>query len=391
MLHLVLFRVNFATVFKQKIMTITSVLIVGSGPAGIGVASLLSQTGIDYVVLEKNDIGSSFTDWPKNMEMITPSFPSNAFGQIDLNSICEGTSPAFTFSKEHLTGDEYTDYLKLVSNFFQINVETGTEVIEVKQQKKGWRVETNQGPYSANYVIWAAGEFKNPQIKNIKGAELCIHSSYVRHPERVEGDHFVIIGGYESGVQLAYDLVQNQKEVTLIDPEVINDTNTSDPSKSLSPYTCTKYNKIQNSPLYSEVVCEVRSVSKKDGVYQLELDDESVITTERIPICATGFSLVDEPIKDLISYRKNGTPILIEETDEFFGQENLYLTGPSVRHDDHIFCFIYKFRQRFGVIVEDIMRKEDYKEEDITKLVERWKVNGMYLSDLSCCDTECVC
>ncbi len=372
-------------------MTITSVIIVGSGPAGIGVASLLSQTGVDYLVLEKNDIGSSFTDWPENMEMITPSFPSNAFGQIDLNSVCEGTSPAFTFSKEHLTGDEYTDYLRLVSNFFQINVETGTEVIEVKPQKKGWRVETNQGPYSAKYVIWAAGEFKNPQIININGAEHCIHSSYVRHPERVEGDHFVIIGGYESGVQLAYDLVQNQKEVTLIDPEVINDANTSDPSKSLSPYTCTKYDKIQNSPLYSEVVGEVSTVSKKDGVYQLELDDESVITTERIPICATGFSLVDDPIKGLISYRKNGTPILIEETDEFFGQENLYLSGPSVRHDDHIFCFIYKFRQRFGVIVEDIMRKEDYKEEDIAKLVERWKVNGMYLSDLSCCDTECVC
>ena len=372
-------------------MTIANVVIVGSGPAGIGVASLLSQTGIDYVVLEKNDIGSSFTDWPKSMEMITPSFPSNAFGQIDLNSICEGTSPAFTFSKEHLTGDEYTDYLKLVSNFFQINVETGIEVIEVKRQKKGWRIETSQGPYSAQYVIWAAGEFKNPQIKNIKGAENCIHSSYVRHPEKVEGDHFVIIGGYESGVQLAHDLVQNQKEVTLVDPEVINDTNTSDPSKSLSPYTCIKHNRIKNSPLYSEVVGEVSTVNKKDGVYQLELNDESVITTERIPICATGFSLVDEPIKELISYRKNGTPILIEETDEFFGQENLYLTGPSVRHDDHIFCFIYKFRQRFGVIVEDIMRKEDYKEEDIAKLVERWKVNGMYLSDLSCCDAECVC
>ena len=87
-------------------MTITNVIIVGAGPAGIGVASLLNQTDIAYVVLEKKEIGSSFLDWPESMEMITPSFPSNAFGQMDLNSICKDTSPAFAFNKEHLNGEE---------------------------------------------------------------------------------------------------------------------------------------------------------------------------------------------------------------------------------------------------------------------------------------------
>ena len=49
-------------------MTIYNTIVVGSGPAGIGVASLLSQAGNDYIVLEKKQIGSSFIDWPKNME-----------------------------------------------------------------------------------------------------------------------------------------------------------------------------------------------------------------------------------------------------------------------------------------------------------------------------------
>ena len=163
-------------------MTIYNTIVVGSGPAGIGVASLLSQAGNDYIVLEKKQIGSSFIDWPKNMEMITPSFPSNAFGQMDLNSICDGTSPAFSFNKEHLLGDEYAEYLELVSNYFQINIQPGTEVIKVNKQSKGWVIETNRGDYFAKYLIWAAGEFQNPQIKNIKGAEHCIHSSYIRYP-----------------------------------------------------------------------------------------------------------------------------------------------------------------------------------------------------------------
>jgi thioredoxin reductase len=41
-------------------MTIYNTIIVGSGPAGIGVASLLSQAGNDCIVLEKKQIGNSF-------------------------------------------------------------------------------------------------------------------------------------------------------------------------------------------------------------------------------------------------------------------------------------------------------------------------------------------
>ena len=41
-------------------MTIYNTIVVGSGPAGIGIASLLSQAGNDYIVLEKKQIGNSF-------------------------------------------------------------------------------------------------------------------------------------------------------------------------------------------------------------------------------------------------------------------------------------------------------------------------------------------
>lgn len=372
-------------------MIVTNVIIVGSGPAGIGIATLLNQTNIDYIVLEKRAIGNSFLEWPQNMKMITPSFPSNAFGQMDLNSICEATSPAFVFNKEHLTGEEYSEYLYGVADYFQINVHTNTEVLKVYQPKKGWMLETNQGQYFANYLIWVAGEFQNPQMKGIIGAEHCIHSSLIKDSEQVNGDDVVIIGGYESGVQLAFDFINNNKNVTLINPNKVDAMNTSNPSRILSPYTYTKYNKIKHSPLYTEILGEVYSVAKKEKVYQLQLKDERLFKTKNTPICATGFSFVKKPIEEFVTYREDGSPKLHKETDEFFGRKNLYLSGPAVRHDNHIFCFIYKFRQRFGVIVEDILRKEGCEEEDLSFLVNQWKKNGMYLADLSCCGEECVC
>ena len=372
-------------------MTVKNVIIVGSGPAGVGVAALLNQSDIDYTILEKNEVGNSFSKWPKNMHMITPSFPSNAFGQMDLNSIIEATSPAFTYKKEHLTGKEYADYLRGISNHFDIHVETQTEVLQVSKHKEGYIVETNQGLYFCKYLIWAAGEYLNPQISTIQGSENCIHSSKISDPMKLENDNYVVIGGYESGVQIAYDLVQNNKKVMLIDPSGIQDIYTSDPSKVLSPYTYEKYQKIKESSLFIEVLGQVNSVTKEENEYILLLEDSRIIKTPNKPICATGFSLVKKPIEEFILYREDGNPMLDEKTDEFIGHDNIYLSGPSVRHDNHIFCFIYKFRQRFGVIVEDILLKEEYEKEDVTILVEKWKRNGLYLSDLSCCDEECVC
>lgn len=372
-------------------MTFVNVVIVGAGPAGIGVASLLRSTDIEFVILEKNSVGSSFLNWPDYMEMITPSFPSNAFGQMDLNSIASLTSPAFTCKKEHLSGREYSEYLTRVKDLNQIDIETNTAVKQVKKVDHGWLIETNKGKLICRYLVWAAGEFNNPQNAEIVGAEQCVHSSTIKDPSSLKADDFIVIGGYESGVQLAIELVKNNKKVTLINPTNIDNDQTSDPSKVLSPYTHNKLKEIQNEPNFHEVIGVVKQVVANEEYYSVQLENNTVFRSSHPPICATGFSLVQKPIEKLLTFRADGFPLLNPETDELFEQDDIYLAGPAVRHDQHIFCFIYKFRQRFGVIVADILNKEMYGVNDIISLVNMWKKDGLYLDDLSCCDQECIC
>ena len=63
------------------------VVVVGAGPAGIGVAIALMNVGIEnMLVLERDRVGSSFAQWPQETRFITPSFPSNSIGMLDLNS-----------------------------------------------------------------------------------------------------------------------------------------------------------------------------------------------------------------------------------------------------------------------------------------------------------------
>lgn len=84
-------------------------IIVGAGPAGLGVAIALRQIGIDQIqIVDRRGIGSSFESWPRQTRFITPSFPAHDFGCPDLNAITATFSPGEWLDAEHPAGAEYT-------------------------------------------------------------------------------------------------------------------------------------------------------------------------------------------------------------------------------------------------------------------------------------------
>ena len=50
-----------------------------------------------------------------------------------------------------------------------------------------------------------------------------------------------------------------------------------------------------------------------------------------------------------------GAPLL-NKLDESTTTPGLFLVGPAVRHGDLSFCFVYKFRQRFGIVADAIAK-----------------------------------
>ncbi|MAF93617.1 hypothetical protein CMO85_03015, partial [Candidatus Woesearchaeota archaeon] len=69
-------------------------VIVGAGAAGVGMAIALMHAGVEnYLIIERDSVGSSFAAWPNETRFITPSFPSNSIGMLDLNSVAIGVSP----------------------------------------------------------------------------------------------------------------------------------------------------------------------------------------------------------------------------------------------------------------------------------------------------------
>ncbi len=364
------------------------IIIIGAGPAGIGCALALNRAGIkDIVILEANCVGSSFRRWPKQMRLITPSFHTNSFYQTDLNSITPDTSPADFFQKQHLTGKEYADYLRTGVAHFGLNVREQVKVSQITPGREGYCVHTDKENYKAEIIIWAGGEFSLPKLKSFEGAELCAHSSVFRDWNDYQGKDALVIGGYESGIDAAFNLVGIGKRVIVLSSGEPWKVDHPDPSEILSPYTRDRLlSTLKENPgkMVLRGNCKVLSVSKLSNRYIVETDDGEIFESEHRPIAATGFQSALTPVKDLFKW-ENSLPVFTEE-DESTLYPGIYYSGPSLVHNNSKFCFIYKFRARFGVIARSVAKRLGYPEPDL----EDDRRRGFLVDDLECC-TNCEC
>lgn len=366
-----------------------STIIVGAGPAGVGCALALRRAEAEApLILEADSVGASFRAWPKQMRLITPSFHSNPFFQTDLNAITPDTSPGDFARKEHLSGSEYAAYLRTAVDHFGLDVCENEKVLDVSPKDEGFLIRTSQQrTLHARTLVWAAGEFSLPRREIFPGSELCPHTTDFRSWDDYEAETATIIGGYESGIDAAYHLVRRGKKVIVVSSGVPWGVDDPDPSEALSPFTRERLLVMLRKYRGNVVLCgntTVASVSKLSDCFIMETAKGETLDLPVAPLLATGFQSALQPIKDLFTWEK-GVPQFTED-DESTLHPGLYYSGPSLVQRGSKFCFIYKFRVRFGVIARSIVRRLERREPDL----EDDRRRGFLVDDLECC-TNCEC
>jgi thioredoxin reductase len=350
------------------------VIILGAGAAGIGVAALLSECEIPPLILERGRIGESFHRWPEETRFISPSFTGNFFGSIDLNAITPDSSPAFGFQTEHLSGQQYAQYLEAIVDIYALKIKTGVNVQDFYIENDGViGLVTNEGEVRCRVLIWAGGESQYP--KHIPHT-VRVGSSYKDFPK----GHHVIIGGAESGIEAAYNLVKNGSMVSVIDPSAPWAEQVSDSSYGLSPYTFDRLRLFEDSGKVEFIAEPAEEITKN-----IVRTKSHVFNLEHPAINATGFDVEKSLAGKLFNF-VNGYPELTA-CDESTKFENVYLVGPNVKHNKALFCFIYKYRQRFAVVVNEVLSRWGKQ----SPVIAEYAFKGFLLDDLSCCDKECEC
>lgn len=375
------------------------VVIVGAGAAGVGLGATLRDLGLsNFTLLERHEVGASFRQWPHQMRFISPSFPSNGFGLVDLNAVTYTTSPGFMLQTEHPSGAEFADYLQAVAAHYQLPVQSGIDVGAVvpvdsrgnpckPKDARGFELQTTAGPIGCRFIVWAAGEFQYPNLELFPGSERCRHNATVDDWGSLEGSEFLVIGGYESGIDAAVQLGRMGKQVRVLDDFAPWGARAPDPSLVLSPYTRQRLAEVYEAGNIELIEAAVERVEKKGSGFRIYLQNRSPLESATQPILATGFSSSLVLIEDLLEWHPRQHHPLLSSEDESVATPGLFLAGPFVRHGNLIFCFIYKFRQRFAVVANAIGQRLGID----TSPLERYRLFSFYLDDLSCCDDCLIC
>jgi len=374
-------------------MQSVDVVIVGAGPAGIGMALELNKIeGLEYAVLETNRIGESFRRWSSQTRFITPSFYSNPYGLADLNSVDSISSPASFSGVQHLNGDQYADYLSNVADEAMLPIICNCKVLKVTPNPDGgFHLVTEQGELSTQFLIWACGEFQFPDLNPFPGGDSCLHYAHIDDWQHMEADSYTVIGGYESALDSAINLLKLGCQVRLLVRSPTWDTpDVSDPSLILSPYTRQRLSEVEfNDRLTIEFDVNVEKVTNTEqNKFRIHAADGRHWDEERPPILGTGFVKGGgaQQIKDLWMWNDDGH-VELSEIDESIYTPGLFLVGPQVRHDEQIYCFIYKFRQRFARISQQIaLRLQLYIEPSEESFSGEW---GPFGNSECCAGCEC--
>ncbi|MGQ0481921.1 MAG: flavin-containing monooxygenase [Pseudonocardia sp.] len=194
----------------------TSVVIIGSGFAGLGMAIQLTESGRDdFVVLEKADsLGGTWRD---------NTYPGCACDvQSHLYSFSFAPNPDWTrmFARQ----EEIRGYLEGLADRYRLRnrIRFGVTVTgaEYDEDTHGWTVHTAAGDtFEARHVVWGTGALHEPSVPEIDGLErfagTVFHSAHWDHDHDLRGRRVAVIGTGASAIQFVPPVAEQAAALTL--------------------------------------------------------------------------------------------------------------------------------------------------------------------------------
>lgn len=183
------------------------VVIVGAGQAGLAMGYWLSksQTPKKFLIIDKvSRVGEVWRKRYDSLVLFTPRAYSSLPGLA-----LEGNGHEFP------TKNEIADYLENYAIHFNLPIQLETEVQKVEEEKEFFSVYTNKGTFHSKQVVVASGPFRTPFIptinKNLCPEILSIHSSEYKNSSQLQPGNVLIVGGGNSGAQIAAELSESRE------------------------------------------------------------------------------------------------------------------------------------------------------------------------------------
>jgi thioredoxin reductase (NADPH) len=186
----------------QPIQGVFDILVVGAGPAGISASLRAIENKLDYLTIERDEIGGTVAKYPRQKLVMTSPVDFPMYGK---------------FKKMQLSKENLLAFWDMILNRADFNVSTGEKVDDIqKGPDRIFTVITATNQYRTRTVVLALGRAGEPRKLEVKGEDL----PKVMY-RLIEADHYInkkilVIGGGDSAVEAAMGLAsQKGNQVTL--------------------------------------------------------------------------------------------------------------------------------------------------------------------------------
>ncbi|MGW3384127.1 ArsO family NAD(P)H-dependent flavin-containing monooxygenase [Streptomyces albogriseolus] len=179
----------------------TDVVVIGGGQAGLAAGYHLRRQGLDFVVLDAQAApGGAWQHTWDSLHLFSPAAFSSLPGRL----------------MPPQPGEEYPEaghvvaYLSDYEQRYDLPVQRPVRVIGVHDDGRLLRVETDSGTWHARAVISATGTWWRPFLPAVPGRDdfrgRQLHTVSYRRPRDFAGRRVIVVGGGNSGAQIAADL-----------------------------------------------------------------------------------------------------------------------------------------------------------------------------------------
>jgi putative flavoprotein involved in K+ transport len=187
------------------------VAVIGAGQAGLAMGYFLRRQGLRFVILERAaEIAPAWRERWDSLTLFTPRRYS--------------ALPGLPFPGDpdgYPTRDEVIAYLERYVETFQLPIEFNSEVKNLDLRDDGlFRLELEDRTMTADQIVVATGPFQTPYVPKVADRlapdVFQTHATGYRRPNQVRPGTVLVVGGGNTGFQIAKELSATHKVVLSI-------------------------------------------------------------------------------------------------------------------------------------------------------------------------------
>jgi putative flavoprotein involved in K+ transport len=186
------------------------VVVIGAGQAGLAMGYFLSRQRRQFVIVERAEsVGSAWRGRWDSLRLFTSRHYDSLPG-LDFPGDAAG----------YPNRDEVIGYLEEYARHFELPVSLNTNVRRLGAgESGGYVIETDRETISADQVVIATGPFQQPFVPTV-ATQLApeiyqAHSVEYRRPSEVPEGTILVVGGGNTGFQIAEELSSTHDRVVL--------------------------------------------------------------------------------------------------------------------------------------------------------------------------------